>query len=258
MGTPQRVRRRHTHETRLRPQLDTVALGEVQVVEREHVLCLEAAVGPLRPLAGEVGIARRHALCARRSLQHRDRRGTRAVGTLVDGGAVQCPVRTVRVGRGGAAHHALRQRVERPQGLPPVGAQQDPLRPGEDGFVRHGQRVSVDERAAADAVAVYRDHAACDGRADKSPQAERGLPEVLEQVPVAGGEAARLPAPALLEHADAVALLAQAQGSHRPAKAGADHDPIEVKGAANHMQQSCAWMDGVSLSQAVGTHLIFQ
>ncbi len=59
-----------------------------------------------------------------------------------------------------------------------------------------------------------------------------------------------LPAPALLEHEDRMALLGQAQRADAAAEAGADHHPVDVEGWDGHAPEStiAAWTARISPS----------
>ncbi len=132
------------------------------------------------------------------------------------------------VGRhsGDAEHPLGLDVVRRERRLPVVEAA--PLRVVEEALRRDVERVRVAEAAAADAGAAEHGHVLEDRDAEEALHAEPRQPEVAAQIPVGSGEVAvREPSPAL-QHADAIALLAQTQRRDAAAEARPDDEPVVV------------------------------
>ena len=130
---------------------------------------------------------------------------------------------------GDHAEHPLGLVVVRRQRRLPV-VEAGPLGVLVEPAARAVERVRVAERAAADAGAADDRHVLEGREAEDAAQPEPRRPEVAPQVPGGAREVVVAEAAAALEHADRVALLAQAQRGDAAAEAGADDQPVVVVG----------------------------
>ena len=91
------------------------------------------------------------------------------------------------------------------------------------------ERVGVDGAAAADRRAAGDEHVLERGQLEDAAQPEQRGPQPAAQLPGGRGVLLVPEAPALLQHADLVALLREPQRRDAAAEAGADHQPVVVE-----------------------------
>ncbi len=218
------LERAHPRGLRVRVDGQPPLLSEVEVVlvqrvlraepAPEHAAAARDAAGALRALAVEVRI--RHG-DARLAEVHGhggglEVRAAQLLAHLLDD---LIRVGAQRVHR--RPEHPPRLLVVRRQLLLPV-RQLAPLAVLEEVVLRDGQRVRVDERAAAHSHAGEHGDVAEERHLEQPAPPELRHPQPPLQVPVRLREVLRLEAPALLQHHHAVALLRQPQRAHAAAK----------------------------------------
>ncbi len=232
--------------------LRAAALGEVEVVLDERVLGAVGAAdhaAPAQLAAGAVG-----------SLAAEERVGDGLAGPALP--AEEDPDGRLFVGVADAELLAeLAQELvggvvvgvlddaEHPLGLGVVGRERAlpvlhlrPLAVLEERLGGHVQRVGVAEAAAADAAAGDDRHVSEDRQPEDALHPQVRVPGVAPQVGGGPRELVVGEAPPALQHADAVALLGQAQRRDAAAEARADHQPVVVE-AASHSPASY-WLPG--------------
>ena len=229
--------RRDVDDLTLGVHLRAGLLGEVEVVLDERVLgvvraadhaarALDAA-GALRTLAAEVRIGDGHALLAEVHADPGLLVGVPDAEVLAE--RSQDVVGRVVGGDVGDPEHPLGLVVVGPQRVLPPGVEGGPLRVGVEGGQRPVERVRVAERAAADPGAAGDRHV-LEGREPEDPlQAELRQEEVALEIPGGAREVLVSEAPAGLEDADRVALLAQPQRARGAAEPRADDHPVVVE-----------------------------
>ena len=125
------------------------------------------------------------------------------------------------------AEHARGLVVERRELLLPVG-DAGPLRILEELTRRNVERVGVDQRPTTDPRAAEHDGVREQVNPLDAIQTQARRVEELAHPPRGLGQVLVAEAPPGLEHADAIALLAQAQCGDRATKSGAHHDHVVV------------------------------